>query len=175
MKEDERKIIQEFLPYVRTKGELDHLKDGLERLIEALYRHGADAFTRVLETAFPEGFARHLGELFRRPPYEGSRNAREEFLTNLLRSLKWVRPVRIELAFEPSGTMIEAVSDWVRSEAGGDTVLDIAVDPSILGGARFSFGGRYKAYTLTEFIDRILEEKRNEIFREVQSSRYISS
>lgn len=163
MRELERTLLNELLKHVRTREELDHLRQGIERLEEALYRRHSQSFENIMRGELPEGVARHLEEIFSHPPYAENRSSQEALLAELKKSLKWVKYIKIEFAFEPTELLVEKVSEWVRQEVGENIVLDISADLAMLGGARLSYGGKYDEYSLVRLIERALVQKQDEI------------
>ncbi len=150
---------------------LERVRQGIERLEAALYHHRSESFSRILQTELPEGIARHLQDVFSSPAYADNRSSQEELLEKLKKGLKLVRTVRMEFAFEPSELLIEKITDWVRQEAGDTVVLDAGVEPSLLGGARISYNGRYEEYTLHRLIERALSAKQKEILSLINSGK----
>ena len=83
-------------------------------------------------------------------------------------AIKAMRPLRLEVAFEPNAVFIERVATWGMTHIGNDIVLDIVRDRSVVGGARIIFHGHYKENTLVEMIRDVFERKRDIVMRELQ-------
>lgn len=74
-------------------------------------------------------------------------------LLELRKKLLNLPEVRLTLAFEPDEKTIGEISDWCRREVDSSAMVRVEVDPSVLGGAKVSFGGKYGDFTVKKKFD----------------------
>lgn len=65
--------------------------------------------------------------------------------------------VNLTLAFLPSKSLVKKLALWFKKNFGSKVVLDIQVDPKILGGAILSFNGYYRDFSLKKKLERKLK------------------
>lgn len=78
----------------------------------------------------------------------------QEFLKGLIEALQKAPLVKIETAFEPRVSTIEAVSKWVKTKVGSETLIEVKKKSELLLGATVSFDGKYVDLTLKKFLDK---------------------
>lgn len=148
---------------IRTSDDLRSFRAGLEELEMNTYGTGEKAWGSVLESAFPERFATPLIKFFGELPPEERLAKFKEMLPALKNEVNKMRVLKIDLAFEPTGEVVESLNQWVDQELGLDVVLDIGYEKILLGGARLAFGGKYGDYSAAKYLENILSEEKQKI------------
>jgi len=77
-------------------------------------------------------------------------------LTNQLRSMQ---EINLTIAFVPSQTTLERIYLWVKQNLGDNYLLNLSVDPEILGGAVIIYKGFYSNYSLAKQLQNVSVEK----------------
>jgi F0F1-type ATP synthase delta subunit len=75
------------------------------------------------------------------------------FLTKIKESLSKIPILSLQIAVEPTPSMVEELSSWLMYQLGQKYFLDIEVNPSLVAGAVVSVGGLIKDYTLKKKIE----------------------
>jgi hypothetical protein len=80
----------------------------------------------------------------------------QKFLMDLSSYLKTLPVLKLTLAFSPTNTFLERLSNQVTTIIGTKTLLDVLVDEYIVGGAIFEFKGKISKHTLDEQLEGAL-------------------
>lgn len=110
---------------------------------------------RLIEN--PSEFAR-FGRLL------GSRVNVEAIFADFKTQFYKLKFVSLKLAFEPRREFLAQVKKWFEYNLEGPVVIDLAVDPSIIGGAVIIANDHYKDFSIAKRFDfLLLASKRHQI------------
>lgn len=161
MKIDLTPIIKE----TRTKDDVRILRAGIEALEMNLYGVGIKSWNNVLAKILPERFSAPLKNLAVQFPLEQQPEIIKEILADLKNIISKFRPLKIDLAFEPTNEVIEQLNLWVDEELGLEVVLDIGYDKTLIGGARIIFEGRYGDFSVAKYLEDSLSREKENILK----------
>jgi F0F1-type ATP synthase delta subunit len=82
-----------------------------------------------------------------------------DFLEELKKWLKELPILKLEIAFSPSKKLIERISQWLKKEVGKKVILDVYINPKIVGGAILEYGGKFANFSLAKEIEKIFSQK----------------
>ncbi len=148
---------------IRTKDERDYGLAGLRIVEDNLYRDDPEALERSFKAKLPSVLIRPLKEVLSQVSYLHDRELSKKLFDGTESALAGLALLRLEIAFEPTESTIQRLYGWVQKEIGEGIILDLEVREEIRGGARLTFGGRYKEKTLAGLISMSLENKRVDI------------
>lgn len=77
-------------------------------------------------------------------------------LEKYLRSLP---EIKLEIAFSPENNFLEKISQWLEKELGQKIILDLTVNPKIVGGAIIEYQGNWRDFSLAKEIDKLISQK----------------
>lgn len=116
-----------------------------------------------------EGSLADLAEEVVSPPlqevFEGSgedlsnTQKRNQFLEDLEDYLEDFDRVRLTLAFSLPRKVLEEIRADLSEEIDSNFIIDLTVDPKIIGGAKLEYQGRYLDFSLSARLDSIFESK----------------
>ena len=95
-----------------------------------------------------------------------NRFAVTEGLKKLREELDNLKTVRVTLSFEPSKEFVTKISNHLTDMGFSNFILDIMVDPKILGGAVLSYEGVHKDYSLLKEIPLWFEKNSSKVLEE---------
>ncbi len=81
-----------------------------------------------------------------------------DFLESLKKELSQVPILKIQLAFSPSLETVEKISRFLKKEVGRKIILDILVNPEIVGGAILEYQGKYLNFSLAKEIEKLFQK-----------------
>ncbi|MEK7182985.1 MAG: F0F1 ATP synthase subunit delta [Patescibacteria group bacterium] len=140
-----------ILRSVRTREELDTLTSELELLKKARY-------TLKKEGSFEKVLAREvqapMAALLREALAQSSGDA-ASFIDGLEKILTSLTFVKLTLAFEPTEQQRARFSEWVYTNVGPGVVLDITVEPRVLGGAIIEHEGKFGDFSVRKKLEEI--------------------
>lgn len=151
--------ISEFLKEIYSVKDLSVLIDKLDQIREKNFKIG-ESFEKKVEAVFADKY----GQVFLNILGEENISLKDpiavlEFIDGFRKGLKQLPIVRLKLAFLPTKNTLALVSEWFSGNLGGKAILDVEVDPKILGGVVILTGGLYKDYSLSAKIDRVETER----------------
>jgi len=81
------------------------------------------------------------------------------FITKLTETITTLPTVHLTLAFAPRRQLITVISQWFIVNFQQVVLLDIKVDPSIMGGSIVEFNGKRQDYSLKKQAEQIPSDK----------------
>ncbi|KKU51054.1 MAG: hypothetical protein A3H69_04820 [Candidatus Sungbacteria bacterium RIFCSPLOWO2_02_FULL_47_9] len=162
-----QKTISSILRTVRTKDERDQAENAVSVLEGTPYQAGQDSLEDVLRRVVPLEIAGVIHKSMADAERAGGEEGRKEFLKTLKDALAALRVVRLELAIEPTEELIEHIADWILRDLGEGFILDIGFDPSVLGGAKIIFDGRYVEKTFDAELRSLFVSQREDLVKEL--------
>lgn len=116
-----------------------------------------------------EGSLADLAEEVVSPPlqevFEGSgedlsnTQKRNQFLEDLEDYLEDFDRLRLTLAFSASREFLKKIKTDLEEEINSEFIIDLTVDPKIIGGAKLEYQGRYLDFSLETQLDSVFESE----------------
>lgn len=82
-----------------------------------------------------------------------------QFLDKVISQIDSLEKVDLTVAVEPTEELIRSISDWVQEEVQENLLIDIEVDPDVLGGVKLSYKGNYLDLSLDKKLKETFENK----------------
>lgn len=101
------------------------------------------------------------------PPNFFSAFNKENFTTTFLeleKYISWIKPLVVHLPFDLPTDEIKKLGTYLRKNFASVMVMDIKIDPSLIGGCALVWNGVYKDYS----IRKVLEENKVDIITKVR-------
>ena len=144
--------------YIRTKQDSLYLREQLTELGRDLYNVSTPFDSRVHELFSFELAEKLLAEAREQSVTLTDPQRVSSFLNTLEQGLQALPTGTLRLAFEPQYDLVKSISSWFDSELQSHVLLDIVVDPSVIGGLIVEWNGSHRDYTLK----KIIQEKLNQ-------------
>jgi F0F1-type ATP synthase delta subunit len=87
-----------------------------------------------------------------------SNTALEDFLKKIREKISSMPIVSLMLAFEPKEETLKSISDWFPLNINMQVLLDIKVDPDIIGGTYINFNGKCSDFSIKPVFEQIHDE-----------------
>ena len=156
-------MYSKILSKIRTKQDVRLLEEELDLLIGKLYSAEKEVFEQTLDKKVRSWVSADLKEGL-------SKTAkREEYLKGLLLELSKLKALSLTISFEPTEEGLDRFHSWVRDHVGSGIILEINVEPSLLGGAKVIFEGRYLDSSLTARFKKVFSEEKEQ-FNQILSA-----
>ncbi len=149
---------------VRTKDDLDVLLSEIELLEESLFETKTGKFEDVLSNKVRSSVSEAIST-----ELEKEKIDHHDYFDGLTKELKKLKVLRLTISFEPRGSSVSKIFDWVNSNVGKGIILEIEVESSILGGAIVVWKGEYRDYSLRSLLQSQLEKDKEEIIKFVKN------
>ncbi len=125
---------------IRTKSELVFYLEEIDRATEAVSK---EADKSLVEKAEAGRFG-YLRDIMTRLGSETGYQSIDRqilFLQLLRKHITLLPQVRMEVSFHPDEIMIDRMDGWLKRELGRKTVIDLMVNPAVVGGAMIEYEG----------------------------------
>jgi len=84
---------------------------------------------------------------------------KEEEISKLGKKLRSLPEIKLGIAFLPNDNFINKVSCWLEKELGQRVILDIMVNPKLVGGTVIEYRGNWRDFSLAKEIDQLLANR----------------
>ncbi len=143
-----------ILEKILTLEELNRTSQLLNEAYDGLYKSKSDP-KEILETTLPYFVTDVVFETAKKNgvPFndrEGLQKIVDEIRTYLLN----LPVAELVIAFIPNYRHIQKLSRWWEEYAGTHVILNIKIDESIVAGAKISYAGFYKDYSLSNWLNQ---------------------
>ena len=144
--------------FIKTVDEKEEVKSLIQELRESLFKK--EGFGKTLKGKIPLKYSPLINFYIKssvgKEGFEGSLNSLEEYLKNF-------KEINVTLAFDPTEKIIDNIYTWVTKNIGPDVIINITVQPKILGGVILSYKGLYFDSSLSKKLDKAFSENREQI------------
>ena len=152
-------MFEDLAKKIKTKEELIFYLEELSRAQQAVFKQGGVLLSEKLKGKISE----ELKNFFERMEKKGmlSKNPEQQysFLEKIKKYLLSLSEVKLEIAFSPSNDFLKEISLWFEKELGQKVILDLTVNPKIVGGAIIEYQGNWRDYSLAREIDKLINDK----------------
>lgn len=150
---------------IRTVSERVNFLDGVEKILQFTYH--SDAFTsEALVHSVGQMWAIPIEQVLREAGIAlADKNAMKDFFTGLTEYAKHVEIVHATVALPEDESIRAILGAWLETcFPDKPAIVDIAVDPHIVGGVQIDYQGHYWDYSLKNQVTRVFREKKDELF-----------
>lgn len=88
-----------------------------------------------------------------------SPNQQFSFFRNLKKNLKKIPQPKLELAFQPSIEFLLKIKQWFKEKNQREVILDLSINPEIVGGAIIEYRGKYLNLSVGKKIDELFSKE----------------
>jgi F0F1-type ATP synthase delta subunit len=136
-------------PILLTKEELNSTLKKIEMLKNYLYKKPEIPLSKKIDKL-------NLSHLFSKEKIEVLTIPQTiDILEKKKKIFEKIPKIIIEIAFEPTADFILKLKNWFWQNVKKNLVLDIKVNPKIIGGAKIYYEGKYFEWTLLKRIENI--------------------
>lgn len=154
---------QQILSQLRTREEANALLRDIDIVLDSYFRVSESRKDEILDSKLSYASSRLFKNL--REQFGDDHSAFELFLNRLKEKIRSLPLFSITISFDPLESTVEMIKKWVSDNIHGNVILEITVNPNILGGAQITYGGRYKDLSLKNRFDRVFETDKEEIMK----------
>lgn len=134
-----------------TKADLDRIIYSIDKFKLDLYTYSASELERCLHYQYDIKFNSIIQGLLAKNELDFRDEYKvkiEHLLDDLAKSLVSIEILDITIAFSPSARFLNVMRNWAYENITDNIVLDIHVDPAVLGGASLIYRGHYLDLTI---------------------------
>jgi hypothetical protein len=149
------KIFEKLSEKVITVEDLVFFLDQLNILRRFLFSQTQTPLSERLKGKVYEKFRKEIEKLEKEKILPSSPQEQSSFFKELENFLLKIPKVKLEIAFEPREEFILKIEEWFREKVKKRMILDIIVNPKVIGGARIEFQGKWKDFSLEKEIEKL--------------------
>lgn len=135
-----------LLSLVKTREQVNLMLWEIDELEKAVFKVDSNIFNETLNSKVRATTATFISS-------EIAGRDKTEFFKNLKDQLNSLKYLELTIAFEPTQSSLDRISDWARKNVAENICLDIKRDKRIIGGAVVTYNGRFKDYSLVHEVD----------------------
>lgn len=144
--------------FFTTKAQSSDFVSRLALVSEKLYQNEFN-----LETTLFDQFGMHKKEKLLALLRENNINSKsntelKEFFDKIVEKTTSLPVLTITIAFEPKEQTLQAISQWFLINMNKQMLFDIVIDPTILGGAAFTYNGKFLDFSIKQVFDQIISD-----------------
>jgi F0F1-type ATP synthase delta subunit len=148
-------IFEKLSEKIITEEDLVFFLDQLSILRRFLFLQTQILLSERLKNKIDEKLRKEIEKLEKERILSSSPEEQFSFFKELENFLLKIPKVKLEIAFEPSEEFISKVKEWFKEKIKKRVILDISVNPKIVGGAKIEFQGKWKDFSLEKEIEKL--------------------
>lgn len=152
-------IIQPLLDLILTRQDITQTMDQIDTIVEKIYTKDSTV-SSVLEAVVSKEKHEAIRKILTQAGIdEGDYSAVKTFLLSIKDQLDKLPVLSITVAIEPSEVFTEKVSDWLDQNIESKVVFEFVRNSKMIGGARLSFNGMAKDYSVDNAVNAVLVQQ----------------
>jgi len=153
------KLLEDLEKKIKTKEDLILFLEELSLAQQAAFRKDKDLLSEKLKGKINEELKNFLERMEKKGMISKSPERQCSFLEKIKKHLLSLPEIRLEIAFSPSSEFLKKIDLWFKEELGRKIILDLTVNPKIVGGAIIEYQGNWRDYSLAKEIDELINDK----------------
>lgn len=154
-----REYFQRLEKKIKTKEDLVFFLEEIDLAEVLILKEPGKKISQKLKNKISFDLFEILKEIEKKEKQYQDAEGQVFFLRLLKKHLISLPKVRLEIAFDIPEVMLGEISQWFEDNFGKKFVLDIRVNPKIIGGTRLEYNGRWADFSLAKKI----KENKSEI------------
>jgi hypothetical protein len=142
--------------YFVTKSQAAGFRVRLESVIERMYSADFNA-----EKILGEEFGVDKRDRLIRLMYEKKVTNLKSFFQSIINDIDNLSVIYISLAFEPSESILKAISQWFVINLGKQILIEYQVDRNLIAGACINYQGKYKDFSIRPVFNEMVIRRIN--------------
>lgn len=145
-----------LIDLIKTTDDLVVLDEEIDMVLQSIYHTEIYDLEEILAKYVRVRVAVEIKKLINYNSIAGKDQTRA-LLSDAYRTICALPILKLTMAFEPSESVIDNISNWARSNLQSGMLLDLSLDRSLLGGAQIVHEGKYYDYSLKKKIKEVFE------------------
>ena len=161
-------IYTDILAKVQTTSDAEALMNQLDQMLANLFRIDKVTFEKNVNHNLNYDIANALKNTIATSGITyANHEEMKSFLTGLKEELKSCQVMTLTIACKPSAELVNSICDWVNENLGRKVLLEVNVDPYILGGAIIIFNGVYMNFSVKKKLEDIFVKNQEAILKQL--------
>lgn len=152
-------FLKDLTKQIITKEDLIILLEEINLTENFIFKDVSTPLSEKLKGKTRHGFRDLVEKLEKESSFFRSPNQQFSFFQNLKKNLKKIPQLKLELVFEPSIEFLLKIKQWFKEKNKQEVILDLSVNPEIVGGTIIEYQGRYRNFSLAKKIDELFSKE----------------
>ena len=148
-------VFEKFSEKVITEEDLVFFLDQLGTVRKFLFSQTQIPLSERLKNKIDEKLRKEIEKLEKEKVLPSSPEDQSSFFKELENFLLKIPKVKLEIAFTPTEEFVLKIKEWFKEKIKKKIILDIVVNPKIVGGARIEFQGKWRDFSLEKEIEKL--------------------
>lgn len=150
-----KKYLEEIEKKIKTKEDLIFFLEEIDRAEILILKEPEKKLFQKLKNKICTDLLGVLKEIEQKEKQYQTPEKQVFFLHLLKKDLISLPKAKIEIAFEPVQSTLNKISEWFEKKLGKRVVLDIVINPKIVGGAKIEYNGKWRDFSLIKKIHEV--------------------
>ena len=144
---------------IKTTTDLHLIRQDFQVLLDELYNNKPESFGETLRTRVSHKTHLFLTMYFQKNNLDfKNTDTIEKNLKKIIDEFNDLNEIHLTIALEPDPGLISDMYQWFKENNYSNFVLNISVDPRVIGGAVISIDGKYYKYSIADDLEASLIE-----------------
>ena len=152
-------FLKDLLKQIITKEDLIILLEEINLTENFIFKNISTPLSEKLKGKTREEFRGLVEKLEKENSHFRSPSEQFSFFQNLKKNLKKIPELKLELAFQPSIEFLIKIKQWFKEKNQREVILDLSVNPEVVGGAIIEYQGKYLNLSVGKKIDELFSKE----------------
>lgn len=143
--------------FLTTKEDLEKFLDELDFVISQIFKNPEISLSQKTKGKIQDWFFESIKEWEEKEFKGKTENELQIFFSEIKEKILKLPQVKVSLAFCPNREFLKNLSLWFEKNFSQKFILDLKVDPKILGGIVFEISGKVFDFSLKRKIKELIE------------------
>ena len=151
-------IFEQLAKKIITKEELIFFIEEINLLQSFIFEDVKIPLSERAKNKVKEEFRQYIKELENKKLLSVSPDLQLSFFEHLKSYLQKIPQLKLEIAFKPSKDFLLTLKRWFKKKNKQEVILDITINPKIVGGAIIEYQGQYRDFSLLEKVNKSVSQ-----------------
>ena len=151
-------FLKELVGQVVTREDFILLSEEINQVEKLIFKEVNIPLSEKVKGKTREEFRDFLKKIEKENSHFLNPNQQLSFFQNLKKNLKNIPQLKLELAFQPSAEFLLKIKQWFKEKNRQEVILDLLINPEIVGGAIIEYRGKYKNLSVEKKIDELFSK-----------------
>ncbi|MCX6759693.1 MAG: F0F1 ATP synthase subunit delta [Candidatus Nealsonbacteria bacterium] len=154
-----KKIFEDFAKKIKTKEELIFYLEEIAQIRQIIFKDKDIPLSKKVERKVDGEFRKFLEISEKEEVISKNPGQQSSFFQELEKYLQSLPEIKLEIAFSPDDNSLDRISQWFEKELGQKIILDLIINPRVVGGAIIDYRGNWRDFSLAKKIDQLISQK----------------
>jgi len=154
-----KKTFEDLAKKIKTKEELIFYLEEIAQVRQIIFKDKEVSLSKKVEGKVSGEFKKFLERLEKEEVISKNPEQQSSFFQELEKYLQSLPEIKLEIAFSPDDNSLNRISQWFEKELGQKIILDLIINPRVVGGAIIDYRGNWRDFSLAKKIDQLISQK----------------